>query len=46
VNLEDRVICERQQVGIRSRGFRPSRYATVEEGVHAFDKRVAQAYAT
>jgi Rieske 2Fe-2S family protein len=46
VNMEDRLICERQQVGIRSRGFRPSRYATVEEGVHAFDKRVAQAYAT
>jgi Rieske 2Fe-2S family protein len=45
-NREDRLICERQQLGIRSRGFRPSRYATVEEGVHAFDRRVAKAYAT
>jgi Rieske 2Fe-2S family protein len=46
VNMEDRLICERQQVGIRSRGFRPSSYATVEEGVHAFDRRIAEAYLT
>jgi Rieske 2Fe-2S family protein len=46
VNAEDRSICERQQVGIRSRSYRPTRYATVEEGVHAFDCRVARAYAS
>jgi len=46
VNAEDRAICERQQAGIGSRGYRPSRYATVEEGVHAFDTWVARAYAS
>jgi Rieske 2Fe-2S family protein len=45
VNAEDRAICERQQEGVRSRGARPSRYATVEEGVHAFDRWIARAYA-
>jgi Rieske 2Fe-2S family protein len=46
VNAQDRDICEKQQVGIRSRGYRATRYATVEEGVHAFDCRVARAYAS
>lgn len=46
VNAQDRSICERQQVGIRSPAFRPSRYEPVEEGVHAFDRRVARAYLT
>ncbi len=44
VNAEDRAICERQQIGIRSRGYRASRYSSVEDGVHAFDCRVARAY--
>ena len=46
VNAEDRQICERQQIGIRSPAYRPARYATVEEGVHAFDVRIARAYAS
>jgi len=46
VNAEDRAICERQQRGIRSRGFSSAPYASVEEGVHAFDVRIAKAYAT
>jgi len=45
VNDEDRAICERQQVGLRSRAYTPSRYASVEDGVHAFDRLVARAYA-
>jgi Rieske 2Fe-2S family protein len=44
VNAQDRAICERQQMGVRSRGYRASRYSTVEDGVHAFDTRVARAY--
>jgi Rieske 2Fe-2S family protein len=44
VNAEDRSICERQQVGVRSRSYRASRYSAVEDGVHAFDRRVALAY--
>ena len=45
VNREDRAICESQQVGLRSRGYRASRYTSVEDGVHAFDCKVARAYA-
>ena len=44
VNAEDRAICEGQQLGIRSGGFSPSCYATVEDGIHAFDRLVARAY--
>ena len=44
VNDEDRAICERQQIGMGSRGYAPSRYAAVEDGVHAFDRLVARAY--
>jgi glycine betaine catabolism A len=44
VNQEDRSICERQQRGIGSRGYTPSVYATVEDGVHAFDVMVARRY--
>jgi glycine betaine catabolism A len=44
VNAEDRAICERQQVGVGSRGFSPSAYAAVEDGVHAFDRLVAERY--
>jgi Rieske 2Fe-2S family protein len=46
VNAEDRAVCERQQMGIRSRGHRPGRYTSVEDGVHAFDQLVARRYAT
>lgn len=44
VNAEDRAICERQQLGVRSRGFAPVGYARVEDGVHAFDRLVARRY--
>ncbi|APR77209.1 Phenylpropionate dioxygenase [Minicystis rosea] len=45
VNAEDRAVCERQQIGIRSRGYAPIGYAAVEDGVHAFDRLVARRYA-
>lgn len=45
VNAEDRAICERQQMGLRSRGARRGRYTSVEDGVHAFDRLVARRYA-
>jgi Rieske 2Fe-2S family protein len=41
VNAEDRAICEDQQQNASSRAFEPACYATVEEGVHAFDRMVA-----
>ncbi len=44
VNAEDKAICESQQKNARSRGFRPACYATVEEGMQAFDRIVARAY--
>ena len=44
VNAEDRAVCERQQIGIRSRGYAPVGYAAVEDGVHAFDRIVARRY--
>jgi glycine betaine catabolism A len=44
VNRQDRAICERQQVGVRSRGYTASRYTLVEDGVHAFDRLVARRY--
>jgi Rieske 2Fe-2S family protein len=44
INQEDQAICERQQIGIGSRGYRPTRYSTVEDGVHAFDRLVARSY--
>jgi Rieske 2Fe-2S family protein len=44
VNAEDRAICEDQQQNAASRGFDPACYATVEEGVHAFDRMVAAAH--
>ncbi len=44
VNAEDRAICEDQQANAASRAFAPSCYATVEEGVHAFDRKVAAAH--
>lgn len=44
VNTEDRAVCERQQIGVRSRGFSPTGYAAVEDGVHAFDRLLARRY--
>jgi len=44
VNAEDRAICERQQIGVASRGFVRAAYSTVEDGVHAFDRKVAGSY--
>jgi Rieske 2Fe-2S family protein len=44
INAEDRAIIEDQQMNARSRAFAPARYAPVEEGMHAFDRLVAQAY--
>jgi Rieske 2Fe-2S family protein len=43
-NREDAHICERQQVGVESRGYAPGPYATVEDGVHRFDQMVVRAY--
>jgi Rieske 2Fe-2S family protein len=43
-NAQDYSICERQQVGLTSPGFIPGRYAPTEEGVHEFDKIVAERY--
>lgn len=42
VNDEDRAICEAQQRNVGSRAFDPACYATVEEGMHAFDRLVAR----
>jgi Rieske 2Fe-2S family protein len=44
VNEEDRAVCEAQQANAASRGFDPACYATVEEGMHAFDGMVARAH--
>jgi Rieske 2Fe-2S family protein len=44
-NAQDFAICERQQQGIATPGFVPGRYMAAEEGVHEFDKIVAQRYA-
>jgi Rieske 2Fe-2S family protein len=46
INRQDRAICESQQTGLSSPGFRPSRYTVVEDGVHGFDRMVARAYQT
>ncbi len=42
VNAEDRAICEAQQRGIASAGFVPGPYTRADEGVHAFEQRVAR----
>jgi Rieske 2Fe-2S family protein len=44
VNAEDRAMCEDQQQNAASRAFDPTCYATVEEGMHAFDRMVARAH--
>ncbi|MBK7585969.1 MAG: aromatic ring-hydroxylating dioxygenase subunit alpha [Myxococcales bacterium] len=43
-NREDREICESQQLGLASRGYTRGRYASSEDGTHAFDGRVASFY--
>ena len=43
-NAEDRAICERQQRGVASPSFRPGAYAAVEDGMQAFDWRLAEHY--
>jgi len=43
-NEEDRDICERQQRGIASGAWSPVCYTRSEDGMHAFDKLVAEQY--
>ncbi len=43
VNAEDRAVCEAQQRGMASGHAVPGPYASCEDGVHAFDARVARA---
>lgn len=43
-NAEDRAICERQQRGLSARHGAPLRYATSEDGLHAFERLVAARY--
>jgi Rieske 2Fe-2S family protein len=43
-NAEDRAICERQQRGVSAPTYQPGAYASVEDGMHAFDRRIARAY--
>lgn len=44
VNAQDRAICERQQRGLASPGFRGGCYVSVEESAHRFASMVARAY--
>lgn len=43
-NAEDRAICERQQRGVSSPSFTRGTFARVEDGQHAFDRRIAEHY--
>jgi hypothetical protein len=45
VHDEDRAVCEQQQRVMRGGGYASIGYATCEDGVHAFDVRVARALA-
>ena len=36
-NEQDWAICERAQKGVRSRGYRPGRYQSLEETIYFFD---------
>lgn len=45
VNREDRDICGKQQRGIGSRGYRPLRLGTLEEGLVQFHRLLRAAYA-
>ena len=44
-NRQDWAVCERQQIGTRSRGYVAGRYSLMEDMVHAFDLMVADGYA-
>jgi Rieske 2Fe-2S family protein len=44
VNAQDRTICERQQRGLASPGFRGGCYTAVEESSHRFAAMVARSY--
>jgi len=44
-NRQDWAVCERQQVGTRSRAYRAGRYSLMEDMVHAFDLMIADGYA-
>jgi len=44
-NRQDWAVCERQQVGTRSRAYVAGRYSLMEDMVHAFDLMVADGYA-
>ena len=43
-NAEDQEICEQQQLGVESAGWRPGRFTRVEDGVHRFAQFVVRAY--
>jgi Rieske 2Fe-2S family protein len=44
-NRQDWAVCERQQIGTRSRAYVAGRYSLMEDMVHAFDLMVADGYA-
>jgi Rieske 2Fe-2S family protein len=44
-NRQDWAVCERQQVGTRSRAYVAGRYSLMEDMVHAFDLMIADGYA-
>ena len=44
VNREDRAICEKQQMGLTSRGYAPIGFSKAEEGVVAFHEKLLGAY--
>jgi Rieske 2Fe-2S family protein len=43
-NRQDWAVCERQQVGTRSRAYVAGRYSLMEDMVHAFDVMIADGY--
>ena len=43
-NGEDRRICEGQQLGVASAGYRAGRYTRVDDGLYAFDQWLLGAY--
>lgn len=45
-NGQDRDVCERQQIAMRSGGYEKGRYVACEDGMHAFDGLVARRYLT
>ena len=41
-NRQDWALCERAQLGARSRGYRPGPYQLAEDCVHTFDRWYAE----